>query len=176
MDRLLRVMLWGSGLLVAGLASILILVAIALAVAFPNLPDISDLSDYRPKLPLRVYSAEGILIGEFGEERRHLTPIKEIPKIMINAVLAVEDARFYEQALPVYGCSEDEARMLREHRHPQAIQALRRIAGHLEQSQPDRDVLHSASFLAASRSLVSPRDAATKTMQMAMKIVEIRII
>lgn len=92
----MRVTLWGSGLMIAGLASILIMVAIALAVAFPNLPDISDLSDYRPKLPLRVYSAEGILIGEFGEERRRLTPIKEIPKVMIDAVLAVEDSRFYE--------------------------------------------------------------------------------
>ncbi len=79
-----------------GLLSILIVVAIALAVAFPNLPDISDLSDYRPKLPLRVFSAEGDLIGEFGDERRHLTPIKEIPKIMTDAVLAIEDARFYE--------------------------------------------------------------------------------
>lgn len=96
LDQLLRVTLWGSGLMIAALASILILVAIALAVAFPNLPDISDLSDYRPKLPLRVFSAEGILIGEFGEERRRLTPVKEIPKIMIDAVLAVEDARFYE--------------------------------------------------------------------------------
>jgi len=96
LDRLLRVTLWGSGLMIAGLASILITVAIALAVAFPNLPDISDLSDYRPKLPLRVYSAEGNLIGEFGEERRRLTPIKEIPKVMIDAVLAVEDSRFYE--------------------------------------------------------------------------------
>lgn len=96
LDRLLRVTLWGSGLMIAGLASILIMVAIALAVAFPNLPDISDLSDYRPKLPLRVFSAEGNLIGEFGEERRRLTPIKEIPKVMIDAVLAVEDSRFYE--------------------------------------------------------------------------------
>jgi len=67
-----------------------------MAVAFPNLPDISALSDYRPKLPLRVFSAEGDLIGEFGEERRHLTPIKEIPKIMTDAVLAIEDSRFYE--------------------------------------------------------------------------------
>jgi len=47
----------------------------ALSVAYPNLPDISDLADYRPKLPLRVYSAEGALLGEFGEERRNLTPI-----------------------------------------------------------------------------------------------------
>ena len=80
----------------AGLFSILIVIAIALAVAFPNLPDISDLQDYRPKLPLRVFSYEGALIGEFGEERRHLTPVKEIPKVMIDAVLAIEDARFFE--------------------------------------------------------------------------------
>ena len=71
-----RVALWGGGLLLAASLSLLILIAVALAVAFPNLPDISDLSDYRPKLPLRVFSAEGVLIGEFGEERRHLTPIK----------------------------------------------------------------------------------------------------
>jgi len=93
---LLRIVLWGSGLVLAAIVSILIVVAIAMAVAFPNLPDISDLSDYRPKLPLRVYSVEGVLIGEFGEERRHLTPIKEIPKVMTDAVLAIEDARFYE--------------------------------------------------------------------------------
>lgn len=93
---LLRLTLWAGGLALAGLLSILIIVGIAMAVAFPNLPDISDLSDYRPKLPLRVFSAEGDLIGEFGEERRHLTPIKEIPKIMTDAVLAIEDSRFYE--------------------------------------------------------------------------------
>jgi penicillin-binding protein 1A len=69
---------------------------VALAVAYPNLPDISELSDYRPKLPLRVYSQDGKLLGEFGEERRNLTPINEIPAVMKNAVLAIEDARFYE--------------------------------------------------------------------------------
>src|SRR5450830_1986347 len=95
-DWSIRIALWGVGLTLAGSLSVLFIVAIALAVAFPNLPDISDLSGYRPKLPLRVFSADGILIGEFGEERRHLTPIKEIPKVMTNAVLAVEDARFYE--------------------------------------------------------------------------------
>jgi len=92
----LRITLWGGGLLLAGILSALIILAIALAVAFPNLPDITDLSDYRPKLPLRVFSTEGALLGEFGEERRHLTPIKEIPKIMTDAVLAIEDSRFYE--------------------------------------------------------------------------------
>ena len=93
---LLRIALWGGALVVAGAMAIVLVVAMAMAVAYPNLPDISDLSDYRPKLPLRVFSAEGTLIGEFGEERRHLTPIKQIPKVMTDAVLAIEDARFYE--------------------------------------------------------------------------------
>lgn len=96
MHWLTRFGLWAGGLALAGLLSILMVVAIALAVAFPNLPDISDLSDYRPKLPLRVFSTEGELIGEFGEERRNLTPIKDIPKVMTDAVLAIEDARFYQ--------------------------------------------------------------------------------
>ena len=96
MNWLIRAALWGGGVALAGILALLIVIAIAMAVAFPNLPDISDLSDYRPKLPLRVFSAEGALIGEFGEERRHLIPIKEIPKVMTNAVLAIEDARFYE--------------------------------------------------------------------------------
>src|SRR5512133_3418307 len=95
LNRVLRIVLWGGGLLLAGVLSILIIVAIAMAVAFPNLPDISELSDYRPKLPLRVYSAEGVLIGEYGEERRNLTLIADIPKVMKDAVLAIEDSRFY---------------------------------------------------------------------------------
>ena len=93
---LIKLAVWTGGAILAGMTSLVLLVGIAMAVASPNLPDISDLSDYRPKLPLRVYSAEGVLIGEFGEERRHLTPIKDIPKVMKDAVLAIEDARFYE--------------------------------------------------------------------------------
>ncbi|MDB5944794.1 MAG: putative bifunctional family b-glycosyltransferase/PBP transpeptidase [Ramlibacter sp.] len=93
--RLLRVFLWCGGLLLGAVLCIATIVGVALAVAYPNLPDISDLSDYRPKLPLRVYSSEGVLMGEFGEERRNLTPIRDIPKVMVNAVLAIEDARFY---------------------------------------------------------------------------------
>ena len=83
------------GLVLAGLAGLAIFLAVALAVAYPNLPDISALSDYRPKQPLRVYTADGVIIGEFGEERRRLTPIDEIPQIMKDAVLAIEDARFF---------------------------------------------------------------------------------
>ena len=92
---LLKAVAWVVGLTVAGALSIVLVVAVALAVAYPNLPDISDLLDYRPKLPLRVYSADAVLIGEFGEERRSLTPIRNIPQVMKDAVLAIEDARFF---------------------------------------------------------------------------------
>ncbi len=91
-----RTLLWILGLGAAGALSLMIVIAIALSVAYPRLPEITDLADYRPKLPLRIYSVEGDLLGEFGEERRKLTPISEIPKIMSNAVLAIEDARFYQ--------------------------------------------------------------------------------
>jgi len=92
----LRAILWIAGLATAAAFGLALTIAVALAVAYPNLPDISDLADYRPKLPLRVYSAEGALLGEFGEERRNLTPIGEIPKVMKDAVLAIEDARFFQ--------------------------------------------------------------------------------
>jgi penicillin-binding protein 1A len=91
-----RAALWGGALLLGVLVSVLLVVGVALAVAYPNLPDVTDLSDYRPKLPLRVFSSEGVLIGEFGEELRNLTPIAQIPKVMKDAVLAIEDAHFYE--------------------------------------------------------------------------------
>lgn len=91
-----RLLGWTIGGLAALLLSLLVIVGVALAVAYPNLPDISSLADYRPKLPLRVYSADGVLLGEFGEERRELMPIERIPKVMKDAVLAAEDARFYQ--------------------------------------------------------------------------------
>ncbi|MBL8386834.1 MAG: penicillin-binding protein 1A [Hydrogenophaga sp.] len=87
-----------AGLAVAGVLVLMMGVGLALAVAFPNLPDVADLADYRPKLPLRVLTADGQVIGEFGEERRNLLTIKEIPDVMKNAVLAIEDSRFFEHS------------------------------------------------------------------------------
>jgi len=93
---LVSLILWTVGLGVAGMLSLLLLIGVSLVMAYPNLPDISDLAEYSPKLPLRIFTAEGDLIGEFGEERRNLTPIKEIPQIMKDAVLSIEDSRFYQ--------------------------------------------------------------------------------
>jgi penicillin-binding protein 1A len=65
-------------------------------MAYPNLPELDTLTDYRPKMPLRIFTADNVLIGEFGEERRNLVRIKDIPDVMKKAVLAIEDDRFYE--------------------------------------------------------------------------------
>ena len=80
------------GLVLAGV----LLVVFGLALAYPNLPSLDTLTDYRPKMPLRIFSADNVLIGEFGEERRNLVHIKDIPDVMKKAVLAIEDDRFYE--------------------------------------------------------------------------------
>ena len=92
----LRRILLGLVALVAGGGLAAMLVAgLALSLAYPNLPDVGSLTDYRPKLPLRVLAGDGQLLGEFGEERRTYVPIAEIPKVMKDAVLAIEDANFY---------------------------------------------------------------------------------
>ena len=87
---------WTAGLALAAVLCVGMAGLMALAIAYPNLPDVSQLSNYRPKLPLRVYTSEGTLMAEFGDERRNLTPIDQVPKVMKDAVLAIEDARFYE--------------------------------------------------------------------------------
>ena len=92
----MKALLWCVGLTAAAGLGLALTIAIALAVAYPNLPDVSDLADYRPKLPLRVFSSEGALLGEYGEERRNLTPIQDIPQVMKDAVLAIEDTRFFQ--------------------------------------------------------------------------------
>ena len=95
MPTIRKVAIW-VGIAILGLGAVLTLVVgLALALAYPKLPDVSELSDYRPKLPLRVYSSEGVLMGEFGEELRQLTPIAQIPKVMKDAVIAIEDSDFY---------------------------------------------------------------------------------
>ena len=73
-----------------------ILLGLAVMLAYPALPSLESLTDYRPKIPLRIYSAEGVLLSEFGEERRALVKISEVPDVMKKAILAAEDDRFYE--------------------------------------------------------------------------------
>jgi len=71
------------------------LAGLAAALIYPNLPPLEALTDYKPKLPLRVYTADGALIGEFGEERRAFIAIDKVPRYMKEAIIAAEDERFY---------------------------------------------------------------------------------
>ncbi len=87
---------WGIFLGSAGLILIGLVIAYALIIAKPNLPDLDTITDYKPKVPLRIYTADHALIGEFGEERRSVMAIQEIPSYLKNAVVAIEDERFYE--------------------------------------------------------------------------------
>nr|WP_227544707.1 penicillin-binding protein 1A [Sapientia aquatica] len=73
-----------------------LIVVFALTLAYPNLPDLDSITSYRPKIPLRVFSADNVLLGEFGEERRSVMQLKDIPEIMKKTLLATEDDRFYE--------------------------------------------------------------------------------
>src|SRR5215510_3850305 len=81
----------------AGLAVLgALLGAFVLLVAYPKVPSVDALVDYQPKVPLRVYTADGSLIGEFGEERRAVVRIADVPTVLKQAVLAAEDERFYQ--------------------------------------------------------------------------------
>ncbi|MFM1856489.1 MAG: hypothetical protein RLZ83_1798, partial [Pseudomonadota bacterium] len=95
---LLRALIALFGLGLALVLAAVMTAGIALAVAYPNLPEIDSLTDYRPKQPMRVFSSDGVLLGEFGEERRIYTPIEQIPEIMRDAVLAIEDTNFYRHS------------------------------------------------------------------------------
>ncbi|WP_244826412.1 penicillin-binding protein 1A [Caballeronia sp. TF1N1] len=88
-----------SALVISFLALIVcaaLVLGYALVVAMPNLPSLDALTDYKPKVPLRIYTADHVLIGEFGEERRSVVRIRDVPDHLKKAVLAIEDSRFYD--------------------------------------------------------------------------------
>ncbi|MEI6737917.1 MAG: transglycosylase domain-containing protein [Pseudomonadota bacterium] len=95
MNMLLR--WWFYPLILVGslILAALGVVALTLVLLYPNLPSIDAVTDYRPKLPLKVYTAEGDLIGEFGEEKRSFVKVSDFPEVMKQAILAAEDERFY---------------------------------------------------------------------------------
>lgn len=63
-----------------------------------ELPPIDRIVNYQPKLPLQVFTADGVEIAQFGAERRDYVPLARTPKLLQDAVLAVEDARFREHS------------------------------------------------------------------------------
>jgi len=90
---------WWQYLLLAAIVACLAvasLIGLAGVLIYPDLPSLESLTDYHPKVPLRVYSEDGYLIGEFGEERRAVVKIADVPLRMKQAILAAEDERFYQ--------------------------------------------------------------------------------
>lgn len=83
-------------LFMIGIGTCLVLLAVlAVTLTWPNLPDLKAMTDYRPRIPLRIYSADNVLLAEYGDERRNVLNLQEIPEIMRKAVLAAEDDNFY---------------------------------------------------------------------------------
>ncbi|MEO8153764.1 MAG: PBP1A family penicillin-binding protein [Rhizobacter sp.] len=83
----------------AGVALLCLLAAgITATVLYQQLPELDMLVDYKPRQPLRVFTREGVEIGEFGAERRYYLPISHTPKLIQDAVLAIEDAGFRDHA------------------------------------------------------------------------------
>ena len=80
----------------AMLAVVALMIGLGAALIYPDLPSLEALTNYQPKLPLRVYSEDGYLLAEYGEERRAFVDIANVPKNMKSAVIAIEDIRFYQ--------------------------------------------------------------------------------
>ncbi len=82
------------------LLSLCILATVGFTVVYiyaeEHLPDVEKLKDMHLQVPLRIYSADGLLIAQFGTKRRIPVSLQQVPKPLINAVLATEDARFYQ--------------------------------------------------------------------------------
>jgi len=78
------------------------IIVLVLALLYPNLPSLESMTDYRPKVPLRIFTADDQLIGEFGEERRAVLKLQAVPLRMRQAILAAEDDRFYQHGAVDY--------------------------------------------------------------------------
>ncbi|MGB4467227.1 MAG: penicillin-binding protein 1A [Azovibrio sp.] len=96
MPSTLRFILYSISFIIGLIAIGIGVILIVLVLAYPNLPSLDVLTDYRPKMPLRIMTADGHLIGEFGEERRAVVRIQDVPEVMKQAIMAAEDERFYQ--------------------------------------------------------------------------------
>ena len=78
--------------------AIVIFAIFALLYLEINLPEIDSLENIQYQIPLKIYSADHHLIAEYGEKRRHPVAFDQIPKLLIQGLLATEDQRFFEHA------------------------------------------------------------------------------
>ena len=83
----------GGVMLVGGVIGVLVWALIS-----ARLPSLDVLTDYQPKLPLRVVADDGSLLSEFGEERRSLVKLADVPLQVRQAILSAEDSNFYDHS------------------------------------------------------------------------------
>ena len=90
-----KIAIWTATALGGMAAAGVLLAGFAAVVSLRQLPSIDALRDYRPDVPLRIFTSDNTLIGEFGTEHREFIPIEHMPKRMTEALLAAEDDQFY---------------------------------------------------------------------------------
>ena len=95
MRAMKKIAVKAAGVAAALAAAGVLLAGFAAVVSLRQLPSIDALRDYRPQVPLRIYTRDDVLIGEFGTEHREFIPIDRMPKQMSEALLAAEDDQFY---------------------------------------------------------------------------------
>lgn len=81
--------------LIGSIVAIFLILIMMVIIIYPKLPSMDDLRNYQPKLPLEIYSKDGVMLGQFGVEKRIFIKYEQIPKILAEAIIAAEDERFY---------------------------------------------------------------------------------
>ena len=93
MKKVLRISVWGIFILILILAAT---GAVLWYIWSSNLPYIGTLREYNPPIITEIYSEDGEVIGRFWNEKRIVISLDQIPKQLVNAFIAAEDARFFE--------------------------------------------------------------------------------
>ncbi|UTW45173.1 penicillin-binding protein 1A [bacterium SCSIO 12696] len=83
-------------LTIAGIGGLLLIAASLYLYLSPKLPTVETLKAVKLQTPLRIYSQDSKLIGEFGQQRRNPIAYEDIPQNLVYAILAAEDSRFFE--------------------------------------------------------------------------------
>ena len=107
---------WRKGLW--ALSSLFFLFLVCASVLYlyaaSQLPNVDSLKTVKLQVPLRIYTQDGLLIQEYGEQRREPVPYEEIPQTLVHALLATEDQRFFDHpGVDVFGLARATVRMIK---------------------------------------------------------------
>jgi len=126
-------------------------------LAASNYQDIHSAEDYDLWLRVAVSDRLANLDVSLVQYRVHDKSVTHTTAAT-TGLATISNQCFCQNAKALYGCSEQDALLLRERRHPQPIRVLKEIAQHLQTTQPGGDRLHMESFMQAGRQLMSSKD------------------